>query len=397
MAIILFLAITLVVYGGYLNYNDSNQIANRMENRALQLTGAKVEKRYLSQIVPLDTMKLYSDNMTDATALIDGRITQIFVTKNDFVHKGDVIMTLVNDQIPMQIQQSNSNIQRAEATYSQTLSNIQRAEAALMNAMNVYNRQQRLMKRNATSREKLEAAEEAESESAKAAIEIANAERQQYTIQASRQEVVAPIDGNVLLIYKREGAYVQGGTPLVLIGDFEKLFFSTTLENINANYLEVGDNVTLEFNEKSLQKAYDTEYASGNLGKSERIIATIKEITPPMNENATIRRILWEVDNRARILEPMTYNDIKIQTNSGHNCLTVPLSAMADSENNLVFVVNNENKIEKREVKCGANDGKNIEVLSGLKENEVVVLESFEGLEDGLKVEINFEEGANNG
>ena len=70
---------------------------------------------------------------------------------------------------------------------------------------------------------------------------------------------------------------------------------------------------------------------------------------------------------------------------------------MADSENNLVFVVNGENKIEKREVKCGANDGKYIEILSGLKENEVVVVESFEGLEEGLKVEINFEEGAVNG
>ena len=410
MAIILFLSVMLVVYGGYLNYNDSNQIANRMEERALQLTGAKVESRFLNPAVEVDTLKLYSDNMTDAVALTEGRITQIMVAKNNYVHKGDVIMTLINDQIPLKVQQANSTIQRAESTYSQSLSNIQRAEAALTNATNVYNRQQRLMARNATSQEKLEAAAaeytaaqeavraaQAESESARVAIEIANSERQQYIIQESRQNVVAPIDGNVLLIYKREGAYVQGGTPLVLIGDFEKLFFSTTFENINANSLKVGDSVTLEFNERGLQKAYDTEYASGNLGKLEKIMATIKEITPPMSENATIRRVLWEIDNRARILEPMTYNNIKIQTNSGHRCLTVPLSAMADSENNLVFVVNGENKIEKREVKCGANDGKYIEILSGLKENEVVVVESFEGLEDGLKVEINFEEGAVNG
>ena len=410
MAIILILSVMLVAYGGYLNYNDSNQIANRMEERALQLTGAKVESRFLNPAVEVDTLKLYSDNMTDAVALTEGRITQIMVAKNNYVHKGDVIMTLINDQIPLKVQQADSNIQRAESTYSQSLSNIQRAEAALTNATNVYNRQQRLMARNATSQEKLEAAAaeytaaqeavraaQAESESARVAIEIANSERQQYIIQESRQNVVAPIDGNVLLIYKREGAYVQGGTPLVLIGDFEKLFFSTTFENINANSLKVGDSVTLEFNERGLQKAYDTEYASGNLGKSEKIMATIKEITPPMNESATIRRVLWEIDNRARILEPMTYNNIKIQTNSGHRCLTVPLSAMADSENNLVFVVNGENKIEKREVKCGANDGKYIEILSGLKENEVVVVESFEGLEDGLKVEINFEEGAVNG
>ena len=410
MAIILFLSVILVAYGGYLNYSDAKQIANRMEERALQLTGAKARLRYLSSVFEVETLKLYSDTMTDAVALTDGRITKIMVSKNDYVNKGDVIMTLENDQIPLKIQQANSNIQRAESTYSQSLSNIQRAEAALTNATNVYNRQQRLMARNATSQEKLEAASaeymaaqeavkaaRAESESARAAIEIANSELQQYMIQASRQNVIAPIEGEVLLIYRREGAYVQGGTPLILIGNFEKVFFSTTLENVDANSVKVGDVVSLKFNEKGLQKAYDTEYAAGNLGKLEKITATIKEITPPMNENATIRRILWEVDNRAGILEPMTYNNIEIHTNIKHRCLTVPLSAMSDSENNFVFVVNGENRIEKREVKCGVNDGKYIEIISGLNENEVVVLESFEGLEDGLKVEINFEEDENNG
>lgn len=103
IVIILILSGALVAYGGYLNYSDSNQIANRMEERALQLTGAKATKRNLNAIVNIDTLKLYSENMTDATALTDGRITQIFVTKNDYVHKGDVIMTLTNDQIPLQV------------------------------------------------------------------------------------------------------------------------------------------------------------------------------------------------------------------------------------------------------------------------------------------------------
>ena len=74
-------------------------------------------------------------------------------------------------------------------------------------------------------------------------------------VQQNRQDVISPIDGNVLLIYKREGAYVQGGTPLALIGDFDTLYFSTTLEDENATYLKPGDGVTMIFNERSLQKA----------------------------------------------------------------------------------------------------------------------------------------------
>lgn len=324
IAIILTLAGSLVAYGGYLNYSDSKQIANRMAERAIKLSGAKVEIRKLNPIVPLNTVKLYSENMTDATALIDGRITQIFVAKNSLVRKGDVIFTLVNDQIPIKIQQAESNIQRAEA--------------ALTNAENVYNRQQRLIARNATSQERLEAAAaeytaaieavkaaKAESESARVAIEIAETELQEHKMQATRQDVIAPIDGNILLIYKREGAYVQGGTPLALIGNFDRLLFTTTFENTDAQYLNVGEIVELDFGERPLLKPYDTEYSAGNLGRAEKILARIKEITPPPNESAVLRRILWEVDNRAHILEPLTYNNVSMQAGVGRKCLTVPI------------------------------------------------------------------------
>lgn len=400
-AIILLLAFGLVLYGARLNYSDKNQIANLMEDRAIQLSGAKVERRLLKPIAAVDAIKLYSENMTDTVALIDGRITEIFVTKNAAVRKGDLLMTLVNEQIPMQIQQALNNVQKAEATLAQALSNVQRSTAIMAQALNSYQRQQRLMERDATAREKLEAAEaeylaaqeavrasEAECDAARASIRAAQAEYEQYMVQQKRQEVIAPIDGNVLLIYKREGSYVQGGTPLILIGNFDTLMFSTTLENMNVNNLKVGDTVTLNFNERSLQKAYDTEYAAGNKGLAERIQAKLVEINPPPEQAAVMRRMLWSIDNASGMLEPLTYTGVTIQVEEAHQCLTVPLTAMTDSENKSAFVVKSDGTVEKRLVRTGANDGTFIEVIDGLKEGETVVLESFEGLSNGVKVEV---------
>lgn len=406
IVIILALSFGLVAYGGYLNYNDEHQIANLMEERSIQLTAAKAEKRYLRPTVSPDAIKLYSESMTDAVALIDGRITKILVAKNSAVRKGDKIMTLMNEQIPMQIQQALNNVQRSEATLSQSLSNVQRMEALLAQATSAYLRQQRLMARNATAQEKVEAAEaeykaaqeavraaEAECDAARASIRAAQAEYDQYLVQQKRQEVLAPIDGDVLLIYKREGAYVQGGTPLVLIGDFNKLLFSTTLENVNANHLAIGDTITLNFNERSLQKAYDTEYSAGNLGRAENIRAEVREITPPLEEDAVMRRVLWSIDNSAHILEPLTYTGVTMQADNGYECLTVPLTAMTDSEHKMLFVVGADGVVERRAIEAGANDGTYIEVINGLKAGEVVVLESFEGLDDGVKVAVSLEEG----
>ena len=73
--------------------------------------------------------------------------------------------------------------------------------------------------------------------------------------------------------------------------------------------------------------------------------------------------------------------------------MSVPLTAMTDSERKMVFVVNGEGVVERRSIETGANDGTYIEVLNGLNEGEVVVLESFEGLDNGVKVEVTLEEG----
>ena len=145
IAVILALAVALVAYGTWLNVSDEKQIARRMDERVLTLTGARAEKRRIKPTVAMDSVRLYSENMADATALVDGRIVEMFVTKNSAVHKGDVLMRLENDQIPLQIQQSSANVRRVEA--------------ALAQATNSYHRQERLMAKEATSKEKYEEAE----------------------------------------------------------------------------------------------------------------------------------------------------------------------------------------------------------------------------------------------
>ena len=63
LATIFILAVALVAYGTWLNVSDENQIARRMDERALTLTGAKVQKRLLHPTIALDAARLYSENM----------------------------------------------------------------------------------------------------------------------------------------------------------------------------------------------------------------------------------------------------------------------------------------------------------------------------------------------
>ena len=61
---------------------------------------------------------------------------------------------------------------------------------------------------------------------------------------------------------------------------------------------------------------------------------------------------------------------------------------MEDKSRNKEFVVDEQNIIHARTVETGAVADKYIEILSGISEGEVVVTGNFEGLEDGMQVDI---------
>ena len=193
----------------------------------------------------------------------------------------------------------------------------------------------------------------------------------------------------MLLIYHREGSYVQPGTPLALVGDFDKLLFSMPLEEKSSQNLSLGELVSLKFKETSFPKAYDTEYSAGNKGKSGVFKAKLIEITPGIDKPAEIRRAIWEIDNSSHLLEPLTYNKVFIKTDKSYEGLCIPLSGLADSSRSSAFVWNSEKKaMEKRDIKTGSDDGTYIEVFSGLKEGEIVVKDEYNDIKDGVIIEV---------
>lgn len=374
LVMILLLAVGLVLYGAWLNKTGENKIAERMESQTIPLQGAKVQVREIYPQLVLETLNLYSEDMADAVALIAGRVDQIAVSKNSSVQRGQVLFTLVNDEIPLKIQQAESSIAKAEAQ--------------LANAKNNFARYKRLRDRDATSVEKYDEAE-ANFRASEAALAEALTVKEQLLVQSSRQDVTAPIDGEVLILYRQQGAYVQAGTPIALVGNFSRLFFSLPIEDIYAQRLRIGETAELRFkNSQILHKAYDTEYAAGNRGDDQIFSAQVREIMPALNEPASLRKVVWEVDNHVGLLEQQAYTGAILKATRGRKIICVPLAAMIDANRNAVFVVTPNGTLERRPVNTGTDDGSYIEILSGLREGETVITSAAEGLKEGMKVTV---------
>ena len=379
LVLVLMCAVGLISYGMYLNRTGEQRISERMEQRAIPLQGERAKFREIHPTFVLDTINFYSEDMADAVALIDGRLTEMYVNKNSKVSQGEILFTLQNEDIPLKVQQAESGIARAEAQ--------------LANAKSSFARYTRLLERDATSQEKYEEAQ-MQYLAAEAQLKEAIIIRDQYLTQEGRQQIPAPIDGEVLILYRQIGAYVQAGTPIALIGNFQRLYFSMPLEDRFAQHVRLGESFELNFrNSSAMKKAYDTEFAAGNMGSAQNFPVTIREITPSLNEAAAMRKIVWEVDNRVGILEPQTYSGVTLRVSTPHRALTVPLSAVTGQDRSAVFVVKDDNTLERRAVKVGADDGMYIEITAGLRENEMVVTSATTGLDSGMKVEVASNDG----
>ncbi|MBR4153234.1 MAG: efflux RND transporter periplasmic adaptor subunit [Selenomonadaceae bacterium] len=382
LVVILMAAVGMIAYGTYLNESGENQITKRMEERTIPLQGEKAKFRNLSPVFVLDTINLNSEEMADAVALIDGRIENAFVKKNSNVRRGEVLFSLINEDIPIKIQQAESSIAKAEAQ--------------LLQARNSFQRYERLKEKNATSLEKYDEAK-LNFEAAEANLRETQAIKEQLLVQNARQEVIAPIDGEVLILYKQIGAYVTAGTPLALVGNFKRLTFSLPGEDAGARRLRIGERFELNFrNSKVFKKAYGTDYGAGNLGNEQIFPVYLKEIMPDLSQVAAVRKFVFEVDNSVGILEQQAYSDVELIKITPDYVLTVPLSALSDNRQ-YVFVETAENTLEQRKVSAGADDGKYVEIFTGLSEGEIVITSSTKGLEENTKVTVTLTEGETNG
>ena len=378
VALIAILIAALLGYGLYLNQRGEHQIAERMENMRVPLTGITAGYRELYPMVEMDLVNLYSDEMTDVVALESGRITEAFVEKNSHVLPGQPILRLVNEDIPLKIRQADSDILEAEAQ--------------LIKAEHSYKRYAQLIEWSAVSAEKYDEAE-AIYKASQARLENYLAQREQLEVRQNRLTVTAPIDGEVLRLYQKLGAYVTAGTAVALVGDFKRIFFTAPVEDKIAQRMNMNQELDITFEgSAAVQKSYGAQYASGNLGDNQVFHAHVARISPPVEEPADVRQVIWEIDNSVGILEPGAYPHAVLRPKRSRRCLTVPLSSLTNSNKNEVAVLTAGGTLERRGVVTGANDGHYIEIIDGLQEGEVVITSDTEGLKDGIAVDVTIEE-----
>lgn len=191
--------------------------------------------------------------------------------------------------------------------------------------------------------------------------------------------VRSPVEGRVLKIYRESEAAVSPGEPLVDIGDTDKL--EVRVEVLSSDAIKIqkgtpvlferwGDETALTGKVKVVEPAGFTKISS--LGVEEQRVLVIADITS-LPESWQRLGDGYRVDARFIIWE-------------GKDVLQMPASALFRMSDGWAVFVVRDKKAYLTEVKIGRHNGLVAEIVSGLKEGDMVIAHPDETVKDGVRI-----------
>jgi len=192
-------------------------------------------------------------------------------------------------------------------------------------------------------------------------------------LQLAKLEVRAPFDGFLVdLPFHGPNQLVEAGEILAQFMDYSRLYAEVTLPGKEMGRVHRD------------QQALVANYAS----PGDTLIGTVTQVSPTLDPDSRMFKLTLEIDNDSLALKPGMFVKVDIVVAEKDSALVIPKDIILDRRGaKTVFVVDKGIAVERR-LETGLANRLEIEVLSGLKEDERLVVEGFETLRHRSKVKI---------
>ncbi|MDD4914765.1 MAG: efflux RND transporter periplasmic adaptor subunit [Methylococcales bacterium] len=360
--------------------------------QAKSVAVAKVLRANLDRQIEI-AAELLPFQEVDVQAKVAGYVNEINVDIGDRVKQGQVLATLEVPEIAEDAVRAKATVSRYRGQIVHERSMIRRYQAIAHQAEVTYQRLAAVNEEspNLIARQEIDiAASRAQASAAQVDAEQANliiAQQQLAEAQASERRVqdmlnfariTAPFSGIVTKRYVDVGTMVQTSTssntqarPVVQVAEVDRLRLVFPVPESAMVSIKQGESAVV------VVPALDKSFS-----------ATIWRFAGKADNKTRTMETQIKVDNQNFALEPGMVATVRLTLAHREQVLTVPLGAVSGNQTNAsVLIVSPEHKIEERQVSLGMATATRYEVLSGLSENELVIVAGRDRIRVGQQVE----------
>jgi RND family efflux transporter MFP subunit len=355
---------------------------------------AKVVPQDLSRDIVL-TAEFIPFQEVDVMAKVAGYVKQINVDVGDHVKQGQTLAVLEVPEMQDDMARAQAAVDQAQAEVARVRDEIRRAGSAHDIAHLSYQRLAGVVKErpglvaqqeidDAHSRDLVAEAQLAAANSnlaeAMQKVSVSRAEQDRVKTMFAYARVTAPFTGVITKRYANTGSMIQAGTasqtqamPLVRLSENGLLRLILPAPESVVPQIHVGQQVVVKV--PTLNRSFP--------GKVARFADRVQLATRTMDTEV-------DVPNPGLTLVPGMFAEVDLTTDKRSKVLTVPVTAVdvnaTDESNGKVMAVSADGHLEQRDISLGLETANKMEVRSGLKEGDMVVIGSRSGLRTGQQV-----------
>jgi len=357
---------------------------------------AKASRQHLSHTLEI-AAEFRPNQEINVYSKVAGFVKKICVDYGDRVREGQEIAELEVPELVDELQRSQASTRQAGQEIAAAQSELERSESVHEVAALEYTRLAGVMKSRPglIAQQDIDSAfgKEREAEAKKGADQgaLAAAQQQLQVAQANEQKVRtllaytkinAPFQGVITKRYADNGAMIQQGTasstqamPLVCLAQTDVLRLVIPVPESDVPHVRLGDSVQVTVT--SLNRVFK--------GKVARFSDQLDLQTRTMHTEV-------DVENPNLILIPGMYATARLVLEQSPDALAVPVQAIRrEGDQAVVFRVNRDNTIVRCPVQLGIENADSVEIKSGLKEGDLVVVGAHSDLKSGDKVRFRIE------
>lgn len=298
----------------------------------------------------------------DVTARVGGELKEIFFKSGDDVKKDQLLFKIDDSQYKAVLEQKVASYNKDEASLNLAISNVKRYKPLVEDGL--------------APREKLDELV-ANQKQLQAVVDASNAGIKQANLDVEYTEIKATIDGKI-------------GQNLIDVGNLVNATSTVLAKIVDSKKLYVNFNPSAK--EVSLIKKYKSEknprvkikLENNELIELKGYIDFIDNIANETTGTVLMRAIIENEDN---IILPGTFVQIKLFITDEIPLIAIHPNTLGQNQlGTFVFVVNNEDKIETRQVEIQYSNKDLAIIKDGLNEGDRVVVSDIAKLKDGLLV-----------
>ena len=288
------------------------------------------------------TATLAPENEAEILARVAGVVRALQCEEGDRVKRGDVLLTIENDEYMFRLRQAEANRANLEARLD---------------------RLEKMASQDLVSVEELE--------TLKNSLKTAEAEEGLARTNLSYTQVTAPFGGTIVARRVGVGQNITSGMPLFQLSDFDPLLARIHVPAKQFNLLKPDQPVDLVLESDGT-----------------RLDGRIKLINPTIDPNTGTIKVTVEIRQYPVGVRPGDFAQVRIVTERRDESTLVPRIAVVTDRGEQVVYVSADSTAERRVIELGFQDDDHAEIISGVTPGEQIVVKGQRSLKHGSPIKI---------